>query len=232
MNDRMEQEIRQTIRRLQASMPTAENRQAPILVLLQIAASEMDRLYLLALFAGTLAFGVLVSKVLSQPMLTAFCTAPTPMLLLFHRHILSCDDRMRELEATFQYSYTEMLTARASVISGYMLVALLSLSAVLHFSVGENFLRLALCGAVPSLYLSTLLLYLADKVRNQETLSLLSVVLWAALCFFSYQLFADRLLQICPTAVYAALTIAGLILYGACVHTMQARRRFCGIRVG
>ena len=58
---------------------------------------------------------------------------------------------LRELEDTFQYSYAEMLIARSTVISFYMFGTLIFLSMALHFSVGENFLRLALCGAVPSI---------------------------------------------------------------------------------
>ena len=40
MNDRMEQEIRCTILRLQASMPEPRDRQTPIFKLQRIAASE------------------------------------------------------------------------------------------------------------------------------------------------------------------------------------------------
>ena len=42
MNDRMEQEIRRTILRLQASMPEPRNRQTPVFTLLRIAAGEIN----------------------------------------------------------------------------------------------------------------------------------------------------------------------------------------------
>ena len=52
MNDRMEQEIRRTILRLQASMPEPRDRQTPVFTLLRIAAGEINGGLLLGLFAG------------------------------------------------------------------------------------------------------------------------------------------------------------------------------------
>ena len=146
------------------------------------------------------------------------------MLLLFHRYVLACSERMRELEATFPYSYPEMLAARSVVISCWMFGALLLLSVTLHVSAGEAFLRLALCGAVPGIYLCALLLFLSARLRNPEGLSLLAIVFWAALCFLVTVLPFDRLLQLCSTAAYAALAVIGLILYGILVHNVQRRR--------
>ena len=224
MNDRMEQEISRTIRLLQASMPEPKGRQTPVFTLLRIAASEMDGVLLLGIFAGALGFGLVSVRVLSMPMLTIFCTAPMPMLLLFHRYVLACSERMRELEATFPYSYPEMLAARSVVISCCMFGALVLLSVTLHVSAGEDLLRLALCGAVPGLYLCTLLLFLSARLRDPEGLSLLAIVFWAALCFLVMVLPFDRLLQLCSTAAYAALAASGLILYGMLVHNVQRRR--------
>ena len=58
MNDRMEQEIRRTILRLQASMPEPRNRQTPVFTL-RIAAGEINAGLLLGRFAGALIFGLL-----------------------------------------------------------------------------------------------------------------------------------------------------------------------------
>ena len=159
-----------------------------------------------------------------MPMLTIFCTAPMPMLLLFHRYVLASNQNMRELEATFPYSYPEMLAARSVVISCCMFGALVLLSVMLHVSAGEAFLRLALCGAVPSIYLCALLLFLSASLRNSEGLSLLALVFWAALCFLVTVLPFDRLLQLCSTAAYAVLAAIGLILYGILVYNVQRRR--------
>ena len=94
MNDRMEQEIRRTILRLQASMPEPRDRQTPAFTLLRIAAGEINGGLLLGLFAGALIFGLLSVRALSLPMLTIFCTAPMPMLLLFHRYVLASNQNM------------------------------------------------------------------------------------------------------------------------------------------
>ena len=224
MNDRMEQEISRTIRLLQASMPGPKERQTPVFTLLRIAAGEINVGLLLGLFAGALIFGLVSVRVLSMPMLTIFCTAPMPMLLLFHQNVLACNERMRELEATFPYSYPEMLAARSVVISCCMFVALLLLAAALHVSAGTDLLRLALCGAVPGIYLCSILLLLSASLRNPEGLSLLAIVFWAALCFLVTVLPFDRLLQLCSTAAYAVLAAVGLILYGILVHNVQRRR--------
>lgn len=223
MNDRMGKEIERTIQSLQASMPVQKNPQTSIFTLLRIAASEMNALLLLCLFTGTLIFGMTSAKVLSMPMLSIFCIAPMPMLLLFHRYVLICNDGMRELEGTFQYSYAEMLIARSTVISCYMFGTLVFLSMTLHVSFGENFLRLALCGAVPSIFLCTLLLSFASIVRNQESLSVIAIVFWVALCFLMAALPVHQVLQICSTAVYAVLTIIGLILYSICSRIIRTR---------
>lgn len=224
MNDRMEQEISRTVKLLQASMPEPNDRQASVFTLLRIAMSEISWTLLFGLLAGALVFGMISVKVLSMPMLTIFCTAPMPMLLLFHRYVLACDPRMRELEGTFPYSYSEMLAARSAVISCCMFAALVLLSAMLHVSAGENFVRLALCGAVPGIYLCSILLLLSASLRNPEGLSLLAIVFWAALCFLATVLPFDRLLQLCSTAAYAILAAIGLIVYGILIHNVQRRR--------
>ena len=149
MNDRMEQEIRRTILRLQASMPEPRDRQTPVFTLLRIAAGEINAGLLLGLFAGALIFGLLSVRALSMPMLTIFCTAPMPMLLLFHRYVLACSERMRELEATFPYSYPEMIAARSVVISCCMFGALLLfLSARLRNPEGLSLLALVFWAAL------------------------------------------------------------------------------------
>lgn len=232
MNNRMENEINRTIQLLQASMPQKKDTHTPIYTLLRIAISEMNVFLLLCLFISALVFGVASVKVLSMPMLSVFCTAPMPMLLLFHRYVLSCNNGMRELEETFQYSYAEMLIARSAIISCYMFVTLLFLSLTIHFSVGENFLRLALCGAVPSIYLCALLLLLSGIIHNQEGLSVTAIVLWAVLCFLITVLPFNQLLQICSTVVYAALAIIGLILYSICSRTVISRRYLYAAGIG
>ncbi len=121
MNERMEQEMNRTIQMLRASMPRKSSR-ATIQVLLRLSAEEMNGVLLLVLFGLTVLLGTTAARLLSQPMLTAFYTAPLPGLLLFCRYVLYGNERMRELEETFRYSYTEMLVGRTTVISLYMLL--------------------------------------------------------------------------------------------------------------
>jgi hypothetical protein len=121
--------------------------------LLRLAASEMNAVFMGLVLIAVLIIGSLVSTRLSTPMLTCFCTAPLPMLLLFRQYILRDTEQMKELERTFKYSYAEMVSARAIVISLYMLLYLLCLSLMIHQAAGESFLRLALCGATPSVFL-------------------------------------------------------------------------------
>lgn len=223
MNQRMEQEMERTIQRLRASMPQRGCRPVPRLTPLRIAAAEISPVLLLALLAGVPALGEIGVRGLSAPMLTAFCTAPMPLLLLFHRYVLRGGGEMRELERTFYCSYAEMLAGRTAVISAYLLLLLLLLSWTLHRAAGESFFRLALCGAVPSLYLCALLLFLSSMVRSQEGIALIAAAFWAALCCLALLLPFQTLLQMCSTGLYAALAAAGAVLYGVCLHSAIAR---------
>lgn len=232
MKDRMEQEMERTIRMLQASMPKDGGKQASIWILFRIAVSEMSPALLLTLFAAALAFGMVSVKLLSMPMLTAFCTAPMPMLLLFHQYVLGGNEGMRELEATFRYSYAEMLLGRTAVISCYMAVVLLFLSLLLHHAVGEGFLRLVLCGAVPSLYLCALLLFLSGVVHNPKSISVFAIVFWVALCFAALMLPFNAVLQMCSTGVYTALTVIGAIFYSVCFYRVSTRRNGYAFGIG
>ena len=224
MNNRMEREIEKTIRSLQSSMPEPEARQTSLFTLLRISINEMEPSFLLALFLCAIIFGVISTKLLSMPMLTTFCTAPVPVLLLFHRYILDGNEGMRELEGTFRYSYAEMLIGRSTIISWYMFLTLFALSFALHRSTGESLLRLVLCGIVPSLYLCVILLFLSGVIHNQEGLFLIAITLWIGLCFLALLLPFHALLQICSTGIYTILTIIGLCLYGACTYKIKSRR--------
>lgn len=232
MNDQMKQEMERTILLLQGSMPKPKSSRTSIFLLLRIAASEMNLLLLLVLFAGTLGLGAAATRFISLPMLTSFCTAPLPLLLLFHRYVFNRNESMRELEETFPYSYAEMLIARTIVISLYTFVFLLSLAATLHYSIGESFLRLALCGIVPNVYLCALLLFLSCNFRNQESISVFSIIFWAALCFLEFLLPFNDILLLCSTGIYAAVSAVGLVLYGVCLYQIKTRRIGYALTIG
>lgn len=223
MNERMEQKMNRTIQMLRASMPRKSSR-ATIQVLLRLSAAEMNGALLLALFGFTVLLGTTAARLLSQPMLTAFYTAPLPGLLLFCRYVLYGNERMRELEETFRYSYTEMLVGRTGVISLYMLLVQVGLALALHGTNGADFLRLALCGAVPSIYLCALLLLLARVIRRQKTVSAIAVALWMALAFLAVCFPVEQFLRRLQTVVYGIAAGIGLIFYGASVWKTMTER--------
>lgn len=223
MNDRMEQEINRTIALLQASMPRKKTG-ASLPQLIKIAQSEMSGLLLFVLFLGSLLFGVFFARNIASPMVTVFCISPLPMLILFHQYVLNSNEAMRELEETFPFSYTEMLVGRAALISAYMVFVFLSLAALLSNLAGGNFIRLALCGAIPSLYLCVLLLLLSVVIRNQEGLALAAIVLWIGISYCALTLPFDGFLIRLPTAVYVILLTVGIVFYSFCAYKIKQRR--------
>ena len=223
MNERMEQEMNRTIQMLRASMPR-KNSRAAIQVLLRLSAEEMNGVLLLVLFGFTVLLGTTAARLLSQPMLTAFYTAPLPGLLLFCRYVLYGNERMRELEETFRYSYTEMLVGRTTVISVYMLSVQICLAFVLHNTNGTDFLRLALCGAVPSIYLCTILMLLTNMIRRQKTVSAIAVALWMVLAFLAICFPVEQFLLRLQTVVYGIAVGIGLIFYGTSVWKTMTER--------
>lgn len=223
MNDRMEQEINKTITLLQASMPQKKS-EASLLHLIKIAGSEMSRFLLFALFLISLLFGVFFTQNITSPMVTVFCVTPLPMLILFHQYVLNSNEAMRELEETFPFSYTEMLVGRTTLISVYMVFVFLALAALLSNLAGGDFIRLALCGAVPSVYLCVLLLLLSAVIRNQEGLSLAAIVLWIGISYCALVFPYDNFLILLPTAAYVMLLAVGITLYSLFVHKIKKRR--------
>ena len=223
MNERMEQEINRTIALLQASMPQRKS-EAALSQLLNIAKSEMNPLLLLALFFVSILCGVCMSKDIASPMVTIFCISPLPMLILFHRYVLYSNEPMRKLEETLPFSYSEMLVGRAMLISAYMVLIFIALAVLLSHSAGENFIRLALCGAVPSTYLCIGLLILSAFIQNQDGLSLATIVLWVGISYCALALPFDHFLILLPTSVYAALLAVGVALYSMCVCKIKQRR--------
>lgn len=220
MNNKMEHEIEKTITRLKASMPE-KNQKSSLGTMLRLAAGEMNAVFLTLLFIAVLLIGVLLSTNLSTPMLTCFCTAPMPVLLLFHQYVLRDNGQMKELEQTFKYSYTEMLSARAIVISVYMLICLIGLSAAIHHVAGENFLRLALCGAMPSILLCAILMWISHAFRNQDGIALVAIVFWIFLSFAAIILPFGMILQEVHSGLYALFVVIGIAFYGVCLHHIR-----------
>ncbi len=231
MNQSMELEMEKTIRLLQASMPKAKTKRTSLFPLMKIAVGEVNLGILMVLFVGVLICGLLAAKAFVTPMLVIFCTAPLPLLLLFHRYIICAHEATRELEETFLYSYPQMLAARTALISLYVAGTTLLLSLALHYVIGEAFIRLALCGCVSTLYLCTLILFLCDKFRSHDGLTGLITVIWTVFFFAGLQFSFDRVLQLCTTGLFGILTFGGVVLYAICLRKIKNRRNLYEFRL-
>lgn len=216
MNNFTEYEVKAVVRRLRPSLP--HPRTIPFTALLRVAAGEISVTLLLLVLVGAVAFGYVSERLFSMPMTTVFCTSPMPLLLLFHQYILRGDRGMLELEATFRYSYDEMLLARAGLISCYMCILLPALAVVQMPSTGGVFLRLTLCGAVPCVYLCALLLNLSGHGLAREGTAVTAAAIWTTLSLLSLVSPLDRLLESCSTAGYFGLLLAGA---GLCARVLR-----------
>ena len=221
MTEDMNEKMEQTIQYLRASMPRQQPTKTSFGTLIRLAWSEVHIGFVALSLGAVLIFGLLAARFLREPMLVMLCTMPLPVLLLFHRCILCENTAMRELEETFRYSYTEMLAARASVISILTLGEALGAAMVFHGVFGESFLRLALCGSIPCLYLCALLLIICRKVRNQDQIAVLTAVIWSVLSIAAVRFSFDQILQLCSTGLYAGIACAGIILYVICLKQTQ-----------
>ena len=204
--------------------------EAALSVLIKTAKDEINPLLLLALFLLSIPVGLCLSR-LTSPMITVFCISPLPMLILFHRYVLHSNPALRELEETFPFSYSEMLVGRAVLISVYMVFVFLALAMLLSNFTGENFIRLALCGAIPNTYLCIALLLLSAFIRNQDGLSLAAIVVWAGIIYCALALPFDHFLLVVPTWGYGLVLAAGVALFGLCVHKIRKWRFFYAVDI-
>ena len=226
MNDRMEIEIERTIANLRSSMPTKLRKQTTIFTLLRVAVSEMNPILLTCVLGGILVCGYIFTDILSMPTVTVFCTTPLPLLLLFHSYVLRQNEAMRELEDTFCYSYAEMLIARCMVISTYTVLSLVCLCVMVHLTSSVSIIRLLLCGALPTVYLSAALLGVAAKVRSPESISIVAIALWLALCFVMQYFPLNELLLHTSLVTFTILLIVGLVLYSISIIQISRRTKY------
>ena len=226
MNDRMEIEIERTIANLRSSMPTKLRKQTTIFSLLRVAVSEMNLVLLTCVLGGILVCGYVFTDILSMPAVTVFCTTPLPLLLLFHSYVLRQNEAMRELEDTFCYSYAEMLIARCMVISAYTVLSLVCLCVMVHLTSSVSIIRLLLCGALPTVYLSAVLLGVAVRVRSPESIAIVAIALWLALCFVMLYFPLNELLLHTSLITFTILLIVGLVLYSISIIQISRRTKY------
>ena len=167
----------ETIRWLLPSLPQAERR-SPAPLLLRLALAELRPGLLLAVLALALLAGLAAAR-LTMPMVSVCCAAPLPLYLLWFRYYWRDDPRMRELEKTFRFSFSQMCFARFGVLAAGTAAALAVLCLAAWGS--APFLSLALCGASSAALLGGGLLLLSLRGKA-EGLGLTAGALWMGLC--------------------------------------------------
>lgn len=223
MDDRMELEIVRTVELLKASMPRKETRPQRI-DLLRVAVGSISKLYLTGVFFAVLLLDIAFVSEASNSSLVVFCTSPFPMLLIFHKYILSVSEAQRELESTLRFSYAEVMGAKMFVVSTYTLVYLALLALSMSSLHGGSFIQLALYGAVPSLFVSGTVLILAGVLRNFNGISEMAFGLWI---FAVFVVIKDNERDIwwgLDTADFGVLCMAGLAVL-AVGYTLFMKRR-------
>lgn len=167
----------ETVRWLLPSLPQAERRNLSSL-LLRLALAELRPGLLLAALALALLAGLAAAR-LTMPMVSVCCAAPLPLYLLYFRYYWRDDPRVRELEKTFRFSFSQMCFARFGVLAAGTAAALAVLCLAAWGS--APFLSLALCGSSSAALLGGGLLLLSLR-EKAEGLGLTAGALWMGLC--------------------------------------------------
>ena len=211
MNERMDLEIEKTINALRSSMPSL-NTNSNYFYLLRLATHEVRPTYFVISIILTVLLGTIGTRIMSAPMLTSFCTAPVPILLIFCRYVWRDNKSMQELEQTFRYSFTQMLTARMLVLSVFCLLSLFVLTTIIYTMVNSiSFVRTVLCGLMSLTIISGILLLCADKARENE-LMMISVAIWILVSFIAFYLNADIFLSGCSLILLLSVPTLGVVL--------------------
>jgi hypothetical protein len=211
MNERMDLEIEKTINALRSSMPSL-NTNSNYFYLLRLATHEVRPTYFVISIILTVLLGTIGTRIMSAPLLTSFCTAPVPILLIFCRYVWRDNKSMQELEQTFRYSFTQMLTARMLVLSVFCLLSLFVLTTIIYTMVNSiSFVRTVLCGLMSLTIISGILLLCADKARENE-LMMISVAIWILVSFIAFYLNADIFLSGCSLILLLSVPTLGVVL--------------------
>lgn len=211
MNDRMDFEIERTINKLRSSMPTPDTK-SNYFNLLRLAAHEIRPMYFAISIVLTVLLGIIGTSIGSAPMLTSFCTAPVPILLIFCRYVWRDNKSMQELEQTFRFSFTQMLTARMFILSVFCLLSLLVLTTTIYNVINSiSFVRAFLCGLMSLTIISGILLLCARKARENE-LIMISFAIWILVSFIAFYVKADIFLSGSSLVLLLLVTIFGVVL--------------------
>ena len=211
MNERMDLEIEKTINALRSSMPSL-NTNSNYFYLLRLATHEVRPTYFVISIILTVLLGTIGTRIMSAPLLTSFCTAHVPILLIFCLYVWRDNKSMQELEQTFRYSFTQMLTARMLVLSVFCLLSLFVLTTIIYTMVNSiSFVRTVLCGLMSLTIISGILLLCADKARENE-LMMISVAIWILVSFIAFYLNADIFLSGCSLILLLSVPTLGVVL--------------------
>ncbi|OPZ94995.1 MAG: hypothetical protein BWY74_00119 [Firmicutes bacterium ADurb.Bin419] len=211
MNEQMNLEIERTINKMRSSMPSPHKR-VNYFNLLRIATHEIRPMYFAISISLTILLGFIGTSIALTPMLTSFCTAPVPLLLIFSRYVWRNNKSMRELEQTFRYSFIQMLTARMLILSVFCLLSLLALTTTIYSVISSiSFIRAILCGLMPLTIISGMLLLFAGKVRENE-LIIISFAILILVSFIAFYLNLDVLLSGCSLILLLLVSISGVVL--------------------
>lgn len=211
MNDRMNFEMERTIKKLRSSMPPPQKK-SNFVHLLRLAVREIKPLYFIISIVLTVLLGRIGISIVVTPMLTCFCTAPIPLLLIFCKYVWRDNKSMRELEQTFRYSFTQMLTARMMILTVFSLLSLLILTATIYNAADNiSFIRAILCGLMPLTIISGILLLCAGKMRESE-LTTTSCAIWVLFSFTALYVNTDVFLSACSLIILLLVCIFGFAL--------------------
>ena len=228
MDKKMEIEIYNTISILRNMM--ISNKKNSFLKLFLIAVSEIDFSYCLITSFSVVMFGCLAVKLLLSPMLVLFCVSPITVLTLYHKHLILECKSLGELEGTLKYSYNTMLGVRILILTGYSFIVLLILSVLVNVQAKIGILRLLLCGVVPNVYLSLIIVVVSYFYRKTEDLTMIISVLWVVLSFLLNYFYFGKILNYASNLCFFVICIIGIIsLYISVVSISKRRKEYAYI---
>jgi hypothetical protein len=215
MNERLDLEIEKTIQALRSSMPSPKT-SSSYFRLLQLAVCEVRPAYFVISMILTLLLSIIGTYIMSAPLLSSFCAAPVPILLIFCRYVWQDNKPMQELEQIFRYSFTQMLAARMLVLSVFCLLSLFALATIIYNMANSiSFVRTVLCGFTSLTATSGILLLCADKARENE-LMMISTAIWLLVSFIAFYINADIILAGCSLILLFLVPALGVVfnVYG------------------
>ena len=167
MNDRMNLEIKKAINTLRSSMPSP-NTNSNYYNLLRLAIYEIRPMYFSISIIVTVLLGIIGTGIMSAPMLTSFCTAPVPILLIFADMYGEIINPCKSWNRHFVILSHRCLLLNVDSV-GILLAVVIFLTAIIYNVINSiSFVRAILCGLMSLTIISGILLLCAGKVREMS----------------------------------------------------------------